>query len=134
MRHPSKIVTDGCGTRVVSVAELEQRLKRIEAELAEWRRAAASRGRQVDWSQPIGPDSWKASVRQEANDKDHVAYPLRARLHKKNKLHKRNKLYDELLLAVGKKFPDETRHQTALRYIREAEQFGSSIPSQEAKS
>ena len=30
-------------------------------------------------------------------------------------------LYDELLYAVGKKFPDETRHQTALRYIQQAE-------------
>ena len=29
--------------------------------------------------------------------------------------------YHELLFAVGQKFPDETRHQTALRYIRRAE-------------
>lgn len=29
--------------------------------------------------------------------------------------------YSELLMAVERKFPDETRHQTALRYIREAE-------------
>lgn len=29
--------------------------------------------------------------------------------------------YDELLLAVVRKWPDETRHQTALRYITEAE-------------
>jgi hypothetical protein len=29
--------------------------------------------------------------------------------------------YNELLMAVGKKFPDESRHETALRYIREAE-------------
>ena len=31
-------------------------------------------------------------------------------------------LYEELLLAVHSTFPGETRHQTALRYIREAEQ------------
>lgn len=31
------------------------------------------------------------------------------------------RLYNQLLLAVARKFPDETRHQTALRYIREAE-------------
>jgi two-component SAPR family response regulator len=31
-------------------------------------------------------------------------------------------LYHELLYAVGSKYPNETRHQTALRYIREAEE------------
>jgi hypothetical protein len=30
--------------------------------------------------------------------------------------------YDELIYAVARKFPNETRHQTALRYIQEAEQ------------
>jgi hypothetical protein len=30
--------------------------------------------------------------------------------------------YNELLYAVAKKHPDETRHETALRYIRQAEQ------------
>ena len=29
--------------------------------------------------------------------------------------------YNDLLMAVERKFPDETRHQTALRYIKEAE-------------
>jgi len=29
--------------------------------------------------------------------------------------------YEELILAVGTKFPGETRHETALRYIRDAE-------------
>jgi hypothetical protein len=29
--------------------------------------------------------------------------------------------YNELIFAVGKKFPNETRHETALRYIRERE-------------
>jgi len=31
------------------------------------------------------------------------------------------KAYHELIFAVERKFPDETRHETALRYIREAE-------------
>jgi hypothetical protein len=31
-------------------------------------------------------------------------------------------LYFELLFAVGHKHPGESRHQTALRYIRQAEQ------------
>ena len=30
-------------------------------------------------------------------------------------------LYEELLFAVGNKYPGETRHQTALRYIQRAE-------------
>jgi len=29
--------------------------------------------------------------------------------------------YTELLYAVGKRYPDETRHETALRYIRQAD-------------
>ena len=29
--------------------------------------------------------------------------------------------YNELIYAVVRKFPDETRHQTALRYIKEVE-------------
>lgn len=29
--------------------------------------------------------------------------------------------YHELLYQVAKKFPDESRHETALRYIRQAE-------------
>jgi len=29
--------------------------------------------------------------------------------------------YEELLMAVARKFPNESRHETALRYITEAE-------------
>jgi hypothetical protein len=35
-------------------------------------------------------------------------------------------LYNELLFHVGNKFPGETRHQTALRYIKNAE-IGSNV-------
>jgi hypothetical protein len=31
------------------------------------------------------------------------------------------KLYNELLYQVGRKFPNETRHETALRYLKNAE-------------
>jgi hypothetical protein len=37
--------------------------------------------------------------------------------------------YHELLYAVAQKFPGESRHETALRYIRQAEQRSDSIPS-----
>jgi len=33
--------------------------------------------------------------------------------------------YDKLLSAVQQKFTGETRHETALRYIKEAESFES---------
>ncbi|MCP4186306.1 MAG: hypothetical protein GY763_01760 [Gammaproteobacteria bacterium] len=39
-------------------------------------------------------------------------------------LEKRSDLYFNLLFAVRSKFPNETRHETALRYIREAESAG----------
>jgi hypothetical protein len=32
------------------------------------------------------------------------------------------KKYYELLYAVGKKYPNESRHETALRYIKEREE------------
>ena len=41
------------------------------------------------------------------------------------------KAYHELIFAVGNKHKGETRHETALRYIREAE-TGSTEPAQEA--
>ena len=31
--------------------------------------------------------------------------------------------YNELLYAVERKFPDESRHETALRYIKQAERL-----------
>jgi hypothetical protein len=40
-------------------------------------------------------------------------------------------LYDELLYAVSRKHQNESRHETALRYIRQAEQSGTGT---EAKS
>ena len=40
------------------------------------------------------------------------------------------KNYYELIFAVGSKFSNETRHETALRYIRERE-LAASIPSSE---
>jgi len=36
--------------------------------------------------------------------------------------------YEELLMAVQRKFPDESRHETALRYINQAENQ-ENIPS-----
>lgn len=38
------------------------------------------------------------------------------------RLEEAEKRYQELIYAVAKKFPNESRHQTALRYIMEREQ------------
>ena len=43
-------------------------------------------------------------------------------------------LYYELLYAVVRKFPNETRHETALRYIREAEAYCAGETSEQAKA
>lgn len=44
----------------------------------------------------------------------------------------KNKLYAELLYAVEQAFPGESRHETALRYIREAERRSKEGPAQTA--
>lgn len=41
--------------------------------------------------------------------------------------------YNELLMSVGTKYPNETRHQTALRYIREAERHSDTEAGQSKK-
>lgn len=40
--------------------------------------------------------------------------------------------YDDLIMSVERKFDGETRHQTAKRYIQEAESKSSGGPSREA--
>jgi len=49
----------------------------------------------------------------------------------KQQLATRQTLYHELLMAVESKWPGETRHQTALRYIRQAERSTTTGPAQE---
>ena len=39
-------------------------------------------------------------------------------------VHELKQKYDELIFAVGNKCPGESRHETALRYIRRAEDSG----------
>ena len=35
--------------------------------------------------------------------------------------------YYELILAVARKFPGESRHETALRYIKEMEEYNHTV-------
>lgn len=48
---------------------------------------------------------------------------------KEDEINKRR--YTELIMAVKRKFPDESRHETALRYIQEAERNCIGGPSQD---
>ena len=41
--------------------------------------------------------------------------------------------YSELLLAVGNKFPNESRHETALRYIQAMENIGTAMREYQAE-
>jgi hypothetical protein len=41
--------------------------------------------------------------------------------------------YHELIMAVASKFPGETRHQTALRYIKHMENYFHTSSTQESK-
>ena len=58
----------------------------------------------------IEPDKWKASM----SDSDKNLAYIRS-------LEDTHTKYYELIYAVGKKYPNENRHQTALRYILQAE-------------
>jgi hypothetical protein len=45
-----------------------------------------------------------------------------------NRLKEIERKYTELIYQVESKFPMETRHETALRYIKNAEKSSSNIP------
>ena len=46
-------------------------------------------------------------------------------------LQERSMLLDRLLFGVCRTFPDETRFDTALRYIRQAEERGVTVAQEE---
>ena len=49
------------------------------------------------------------------------------------RLQEKSVLLDRLLFEVQRKFPDETRFDTALRYIRQAEECGASVAQEDQK-
>jgi len=54
----------------------------------------------------------------------------------KEKSKKLDERYQELIMSVERKFPNETRHETALRYIKEAESHSGntcSVPAKESE-
>lgn len=84
----------------VALAVQQKRVKELEKALAEWRGSESL------------PDCAACAVLDAAlaagNEETRPVLPLEEKYH-------------ELLYAVGRKWPNESRHQTALRYIREAE-------------
>ena len=63
-------------------------------------------------------EKYRARYKQEA---DNLAKERYEHDETRKKLASAEKLYQELLFGVARKFEGETRHQTALRYIRHAE-------------
>lgn len=67
-----------------------------------------------------------ATILKERNDFEIRCDTLKAELAAKDQL------YHELLYQVGNKYPNESRHETALRYLKRAEQ-PSNDPAKQAK-
>jgi hypothetical protein len=73
----------------------------------------------------------RADLRKENEEFRNGFYSLAFdRIHKQ--LNELQQAYNELIMAVGMKFPNETRHQTALKYIQQAE--NNTQAGSEAKS
>jgi len=73
----------------------------------------------TDWyDNGPGSESFKCKMRESQNEWDKKNHPFL-------KLKEIQDKYNELIMAVAKKFPNELRHQTALRYINEREESGS---------
>lgn len=62
---------------------------------------------------------------------EETVMPIRIYIHPGKMINiSRDELYDELIYEVQSKFPNETRHETALRYIRERENQASKEASE----
>jgi hypothetical protein len=62
-----------------------------------------------------------------------IAQLLNTIVELRGELRASREMYHELLYAVGKKWPGETRHQTALRYIQQAERGSDQASSAKAE-
>lgn len=68
----------------------------------------------VEWGAP--PKAWKAQFTGET-----LPERLDIKAFLSQEIQRAKGPYEELIFAVGNKYPGETRHQTALRYIKQAE-------------
>lgn len=61
-------------------------------------------------------------------------FPSPGEAHSEEWAHDFKTLYHDLLMSVGNKYPGETRHQTAKRYILQAEWVNSGEAQQASQS
>lgn len=94
---------------------LEQRIKAEEAMLENYRSVAVRDSLRLDAQALQALREWKPEENAE-------------------KYERLSKAYNELIMAVGRKFPGEIRHDTALRYINEAESKECCGPSRDPDS
>lgn len=85
-----------------------------------WKAAIMDREGLVHQAVPIFGRAVEAAVRTQCEAGRAVETAARAQYEEETGFY-RDK-YHELLMAVGNKYPNETRYQTVLRYIRQAEQ------------
>lgn len=85
----------------------------------------------IEADSPMWPESRSASACANAACQGREAYPAPAGSASLVKQPPRDvsELYHELLYAVAHKFPGESRHETALRYIRDTEERASATGS-----
>ena len=76
------------------------------------------------WPAPPAPTVQSETPEEPAAMALHTEW-VRYSRHLRSLLAQREKEYYELLYAVGNKWPNESRHETALRYIRNAESHDS---------
>src|SRR3990167_11364590 len=84
---------------------------RLQAELSAAQSALAEKEREVE----------RLTEERDSFQRVGIAAEARAGEAEKN--------YSELIMAVGNKWPNESRHETALRYIRRMEMGDSSVAS-----
>jgi hypothetical protein len=103
-----------CGpTHLHTIKNLESRVRKLEAERDRLKKTIASRDREC------ASEHWGAL-------NDCIADNLELRSRHAALVEK----YDELLYSVGNKYPNESRHETALRYIRNSENPTDNIAHQ----
>ena len=108
-----------------------QDIARMATELSELRKDAPMNAEEYVAGE-LGP-SMKYGVCEKSNCNVPLCKAYRLAVHLAEENMKLKEQYHELLFAVAQKFPNESRHETALRYIRERETIGDNT-AQEANA
>jgi uncharacterized protein Yka (UPF0111/DUF47 family) len=116
-----------CGpTHLHTIKNLESRVRELEEAVKDWHKVADQRSEEI-----IRLESELDRLKA-----DNIAMGKEAKnaMLEVAQLHARHaalvEKYNELLYSVGNKYPDESRHETALRYIRNAEKPTDNVAHQ----